>query len=637
MDYIKVARVDNVIWHKRGISLKGSIHLTTHHLIFTDDNSSREFWVAYPTIASVFRNKGSSLVSKYKHRSEWEKEELYADKDIWMFYNIKVITKDYNIFSLDLDNEKNAQDVFDSLSKLTVLDDVHKLYAFIYSPNKAETPFNSWNIYDPEKEFERQGIQFYAGTGDAPANVKWRISTINEDYSFCKTYPNKLVVPKTVSDTLLSYSVKYRSQQRIPVLTYYYEKNGTSISRCAQPLPGITQQRSIQDEKLIKEIFQCATYRTNKNIIVDARPTTNAMAQTALGGGTENMDNYGFNDTCSRMFLGIDNIHVMRDSLNSLVDNYLVDNDLYLPIDKNMLNSDKSNSWLRYIKLLLSSTDTLVKSMVFNHSNILVHCSDGWDRTAQITSLVQLSLDPYYRTMDGFMVLVEKDWLSFGHRFCERSGHLSSPSIFHDHSSRLSISLGTESLTLNDKRENELGDFAAMTSVADHLPTASKLKKSRNGTNMKLTSPVFQQFLDCVHQLLIQYPNRFEFNERFLRRLVYHLYSCQYGTFLFNNEHERVVNQAHKLTRSVWDYFKSRRNEFTNPNYNTSTDTEEEWILPDWEKVEWWWQLFGRRNEEMNGPCTNNGSCDTAAAKKSTNIVSNLKIPKFSLEMFSKR
>ena len=37
-------------------------------------------------------------------------------------------------------------------------------------------------------------------------------------------------------------------------------------------------------------------------------------------------------------------------------------------------------------------------------SSVLVHCSDGWDRTAQLTALAMLMLDPHYRTIRGFEV-----------------------------------------------------------------------------------------------------------------------------------------------------------------------------------------------------------------------------------------
>ena len=53
---------------------------------------------------------------------------------------------------------------------------------------------------------------------------------------------------------------------------------------------------------------------------------------------------------------------------------------------------------------------------------MLVHCSDGWDRTAQLCALAQFVLDPYYRTIEGFRVLVEKDWCAMGHMFRQRGG-----------------------------------------------------------------------------------------------------------------------------------------------------------------------------------------------------------------------
>jgi myotubularin-related protein 6/7/8 len=72
--------------------------------------------------------------------------------------------------------------------------------------------------------------------------------------------------------------------------------------------------------------------------------------------------------------------------------------------------------------LILTGTLDLAKSLN-NGINCLVHCSDGWDRTSQLCSLSALILDPFYRTIEGFMKLVDKDWVDFGHQFSKRLGH----------------------------------------------------------------------------------------------------------------------------------------------------------------------------------------------------------------------
>ena len=86
-------------------------------------------------------------------------------------------------------------------------------------------------------------------------------------------------------------------------------------------------------------------------------------------------------------------------------------------------------------------------------------------------------------------------------------------------------------------------------------------------------SPIFLQWLDCVHQLLLQFPCHFEFNLSFLVKLAYHTYSSLFGTFLCNSASERKEHRVHEQTRSVWNFLKHHPHKFCNLLYTPPTST----------------------------------------------------------------
>jgi myotubularin-related protein 6/7/8 len=297
-----------------------------------------------------------------------------------------------------------------------------------------------------------------------------------------------------------------------------------------------------------------------RNLIVDARPTVNAYAMQAVGLGSEKMDYY---PGAEKAYLGIDNIHVMRKSLDTVIE-ALKDSDI-TPLAPNRQLLAKSN-WIKHISNILDGVALIARTVGIMHSHVLIHCSDGWDRTSQLSALSQILLDPYYRTLEGFIVLVEKDWLSFGHMFRHRSGFLSHEKWFTIENERIerkndgqgsnpfeNALRGARGLfnRQNESNEslNQLPETNVTENTTDATDTASP-KPSKFGaaeehrvTKVNELSPVFHQFLDCVFQLHYQHPTRFEFSERFLRRLLYHLYSCQYGTFLFDNERNALIRE----------------------------------------------------------------------------------------------
>ncbi|XP_073193883.1 phosphatidylinositol-3,5-bisphosphate 3-phosphatase MTMR2 isoform X5 [Lepidochelys kempii] len=318
-------------------------------------------------------------------------------------YGLEIVCKDIrNLRFAHKPEGRTRRSIFENLMKYAFpVSNNLPLFAFEY---REVFPENGWKVYDPILEYRRQGIP----------NESWRITKINERYELCDTYPAILVVPVNIPDEELKRVASFRSRGRIPVLSWIHPESQATITRCSQPMVGVSGKRSKEDEKYLQSIMD-SNAQSHKIFIFDARPSVNAVANKAKGGGYESEDAY---QNAELVFLDIHNIHVMRESLRKLKEI------VYPNIEEtHWLSNLESTHWLEHIKLILAGALRIADKVESGKTSVVVHCSDGWDRTAQLTSLSMLILDGYYRTIRGFEVLVEKEWLSFGHRFQLRVGH----------------------------------------------------------------------------------------------------------------------------------------------------------------------------------------------------------------------
>ncbi|XP_073651072.1 phosphatidylinositol-3,5-bisphosphate 3-phosphatase MTMR6 isoform X4 [Tursiops truncatus] len=362
--------------------------------------------------------------------------------------------KNFRTVHFIVPRERDCHDIYNSLLQLSKQAKYEDLYAFSYNPKQNDSErLRGWQLVDLAEEYKRMGVP----------NSNWQLSDANRDYK-------------------------------------------AAICRCSQPLSGFSA-RCLEDEHLLQAISK-ANPANRYMYVMDTRPRLNAMANRAAGKGYENEDNYS---NIRFQFVGIENIHVMRSSLQKLLE---VNGTKGLSVS-DFYSGLENAGWLRHIKAVMDAAIFLAKAIMVENASVLVHCSDGWDRTSQVCSLGSLLLDPYYRTIRGFMVLIEKDWISFGHKYSERCGHLD-----------------------GDPKE---------------------------------VSPVFTQFLECVWHLTEQFPQAFEFNEAFLLQIHEHIHSCQFGNFIGNCQKEREELKLKEKTYSLWPFLLDDQEKYVNPLYSSTS------------------------------------------------------------------
>lgn len=220
----------------------GTLYLTATHLIFVDPEANKETWILHMRISNVERlqltTMGSPLMIRCKN-----------------FLSVTFI----------IPRERDCHDVYVTLQKLCQPHKYENLYCFQYQARNNDNLKNKqygWDFFKLENEFKRMKVP----------NNEWTLTTLNQNYDICDTYPKQLYVPAQASTAMLLGSSRFRSKGRLPVLTYLHP-NKASISRCSQPLSGFSA-RCLEDEQLLE-----ALRKTNPNVnymyVVDTRPRVN--------------------------------------------------------------------------------------------------------------------------------------------------------------------------------------------------------------------------------------------------------------------------------------------------------------------------------------------------------------------------
>lgn len=79
--------------------------------------------------------------------------------------------------------------------------------------------------------------------------------------------------------------------------------------------------------------------------------------------------------------------------------------------DQNFSANIAKTKWLSYIENILQKAFDI--DFLLKERNILVHCPSGDDGSSVLCSIAQILIDPYYRTFEGFKVLIYKEWIYF--------------------------------------------------------------------------------------------------------------------------------------------------------------------------------------------------------------------------------
>lgn len=359
------------------------------------------------------------------------------------------------------DKDEIAKNYYNYITNKSIFNDLNK--SMISRNNNI-----SYLNYDIVSEFNRQKVIFKCEHSsnsllvDSKCNDDNAHNNLNNDYFltninsnyFIDTYSKSLLIPynnddnnnlikdlkqlqnliedlKNSNNNEIPLSDKNKSSYtRIPILTYYYNNANSSL--------------------LISDVFSSKGEKEeNSNIVMNFSDKINSLAYNISVDSIKNLiknknkskinNSHSKSNRCKNKTIIYHNLisdKVLVESFNDISKEI---DFIYLDFPSNLDLFHSYNNFLNYINsgnnhsknedkiqnnILCSNYYKHIEYFLLTAYNICEYITNGADiildssknnyTTLMLTVLVQIMLDPYYRTIDGLIVLLEKEMISNG-------------------------------------------------------------------------------------------------------------------------------------------------------------------------------------------------------------------------------
>ncbi|XP_063816473.1 myotubularin-related protein 12 isoform X2 [Pseudophryne corroboree] len=283
-------------------------------------------------------------------------------------------------------------------------------------------------------------------------NLCYKVLSLNEAYKVSERLPPYFVVPLSLPEECV-----YKFQGRGIPIWCWSTQNGLALVKMAS-LPKEVDDFAMQEQRMFLDSVEKTLHR----------PPYEEVRIEDLSVSLPSLSEIQMSYTRFKQLFLIDNATDFWDT------------------DSKWFSLLESCNWLEIIRQCLKKAIEVIDYLESQRINVVLKEDTASDFCCLIASLVQIMMDPHFRTRHGFQSLIQKEWVMGGHAFLDRCNHLR-------------------------KNDNE--------------------------------APVFLLFLDCVWQLVQQYPLAFEFSETYLTVLSDSINIPIFSTFFFNSPCQR---DAHK-------------------------------------------------------------------------------------------